>query len=171
MAKPKTIKMGPYTWEGRTVREARAQRDKHLEGLLWDVSSPSYIRGPAGVLVAVYREALGWSYDIIRPDMTSPGGTARASSVTGYDSRHDATIAAGRHLAQMAYGEPDEENRGEDSDGMRYLDTRDDEGRKEHARWVAWQRTYAKMTAPISDGGMGLEIHEAERRLMAGERF
>ena len=169
--KMKTVRMATYTWEAPTLTEARAKRDEHLEGLLWDVSSPTVIRGPAGVLVVIYRDVLAWNYDIIRPGSVLPGDAIHGSSVIGLGSRREAIVMARRHLAQMAYGEDGEDCRGEDSDGVRYLHRDDEEGLAENKRWVRWQRTYAKMTAPVEDGGLGLEIHEAERRLAAGERF
>lgn len=68
------------------------------------------------------------------------GTMSRCTLLCG-DSRREAEIRVRRHLAQYVYDcDPDE-------GGMAALHPDDTEGRLEHARWLTWQRAYAKAKA------------------------
>ncbi len=131
------LRAGDQTWSGPTLKAARFAQQVHLETLFGDAGEPIVLALPDGPGVLVISQSLmgDWGYAFHRP---TPGETyrleSRGSSCSGW-SREQAEFRARRHLAQNAYVAGGD-------DGSRYLHAADAEGRREHARWCAFQHGY-----------------------------
>ena len=128
------------TWISGGPVAVRDTRDEAVDALLalmrrmfGALAEPALlVTARPGLQALVDRTSDSWFY-ILHHD-----GRAGAQC-GGWDTRREAEIHARRHMAQDCLDQED--------GGLGVLRGDDFEGRREHARWLAWQRAYAAAKA------------------------
>lgn len=128
---------------GRTATVAKEELARIVTtALRFAGIDPLMVATPHGFGAIIFASDGMFRYRIYRD------GQGLGGSCGSWDNRREAEIRCRRHLAQMVF------DVAPDDGGMDVLHPNDDEGRMEHARWLAWQRAYAKAAAK------GLDDHE-----------
>lgn len=126
----KTITHGDFTWTGRNLTEARELRDAQLDRFLRQENfEPTVVQHGTHALVVFPQSPTDWAYTI--------NGRAYCG---GHASRAQAERRGRFHLAQMIFDVGD-------STSMGFDVIKDEEDRKDHLRWVAFQQRYAALRA------------------------
>jgi len=139
MSRPRHAIVCGVRAEGATVREARRLATERVTQFVRESADGPIIRAlPAGIVVLAWRDTESWCYALIDPaDGLDESAPCRHS---GHATAREAEDAARRHAAQWACDRLPER-------GGECLRADDAEGRRFHARWLAWQNSYAAAKA------------------------
>jgi alpha-glucuronidase len=115
---------------GKNVTEAKADAARAIATAFSEDGnySPLLIRFPLGEVGLVYRTLQGWEYTYLRPDQDQGSHYC----VMGHVSKRETEARLRRHMAQLyIFATP--------NNGLSLLAPWDEEGRKTHLGYVAWQ--------------------------------
>lgn len=134
MTKLKEINHGHMYWRGRTLKEAREERDQYLDNLFSHSMAPA-IEIKDGHGFVVWRSAYGWEYTIIQYGHTGANVHCQCNT------RYEAESRARRHVAQNVYAPG---NPGALVRALEWLEHSciKPEHRAEFDSWVQWQERY-----------------------------
>ncbi len=166
-----TIDAGRMTWTGKTKKEARENRDEHLERIFAQgktmpelVSIAGHVR--AVVFLDVYTG--DWSYALVKKYRNLQQLFLKQTVQATYNF-HQALFACKRHLAQQYFDElvnhplskanPAQARIEAATESLKVIDSDDAAGKREHEQWCLWQNGYAALRA------MGYTDEEARERL------
>ncbi len=136
------------------MREARRLAIERATRFVEESAAGPIIRSlPAGIVVLVWRDTEAWCYALVDPaDPRDEGAPCRHS---GHATAREAEDRARRHAAQWVCDRLPEH-------GVECLSPDDEEGRRFHHAWLAWQERYATAKAAGKDDAAARE--EANRR-------
>lgn len=138
------VNVGCLEFSGRTITEARFERDRYLEEFFSEDLTPSVVSLPDGTVGVAFRDTHGWAYGV------QWVGEAFRCVSGPHKTRRDAEFACRRHLAQHAY-------KPGSVDTLEILALDDLEGHTQHKSWMRFQEAYAQARAE------GLSDDEARR--------
>lgn len=139
------ITIDHYTFEGPTKQALIDALAQELRRRIYNYAQPHIYHGPpgSGTFCLVFQEySGGFAYQLHRNGGRAPGSI---NLVGNYASFSEAVVRGRRHLAQDCYVYLKE-------DGSSCLYEEDEEGKKQHAEWVAWQdRFHAAQARGLDD--------------------
>ena len=139
-----TVEYFGVTGTGKTVREAKLDAGRKIEKCFSDGITPILVRHekyPVMGLIYQYRPG-NWGYSIIHGSQTFCGHPI--SAVCCNEDQAGAISRCRAHLAQWAFHPADPEQT-----GLEFLT--DPASRKNHIRWIAWQRDYRRLIMAGND--------------------
>jgi len=127
---------------GHTQAEAKTDAARRIacafrDGHGFASYSPKMLRFPNGAVGLLYRDLAGWNYSVLWPGHDRQDGYSVGLWV---DTQREAERSLRRHMAQLHIFETDD-------DGMSLLLPDDEDGRKEHARYLKFQVAYRQYKA------------------------